>query len=374
MFGRTACVMILSVAALCNRAGAEADPAQEPAVIAVNKIWPAVVNINTERVVRRTVREPFDELFYEFFGGQMAPPRQLSQTVQSLGSGFIVDPKGYIVTNEHVVERAADLKIQVTTADGETYNAQYIAGDPKSDLAFIKIDPKQPLPHVNLEQLSSNHLGQSVLVLGNPVGYGISVSRGILSANKRSIAIGNFEYKDLLQTDAAINPGNSGGPIIDLAGKLVGVSSVKMAYTPQGVPTQGIGFGIPAEIIRDRVAVFMKTAKAGKKPSDSSAVWRAFGLRVQDLTNALSQAFDYENGRGVLVSDVEKDGPAAKAGFKRGLVIYQVGSYEVGSAQDVELVTEQLDSGATVEFLVGATQRIGQRYVRRVQTVAVVAR
>src|SRR5207237_823633 len=157
--------------------------------------------------------------------------------VQSLGSGFLIDPAGYIITNEHVVQRAAEMKIHVTTSDGKTYDARYIAGDSERDLALIKIENKGQFSFISLNDLSPNLLGETVLVLGNPLGYGISVSRGILSANKRTIVMENLEFKDLVQTDAAINPGNSGGPVIDLSGKLVGISSVKMAYTPQGVPT-----------------------------------------------------------------------------------------------------------------------------------------
>src|SRR5215210_3135441 len=125
---------ILGVTA--SLAQSPADPATEPAVIAVSKAMPAVVNINTERVVKRTVRDPYDDFFNNFFGGPTRPTRQIRQKVQSLGSGFIVDPAGYIVTNEHVVERAADLKIQVTTTDGKTYTARYVSGDPSSDVAF----------------------------------------------------------------------------------------------------------------------------------------------------------------------------------------------------------------------------------------------
>src|SRR5690348_17483897 len=131
-----AAFLMVAVSAPCF---AQADPAAEPAVLAVGKVLPAVVNINTERVVRRTVRDPFDDFYSQFFGYYQRRPREIRQTLQSLGSGFIVDPAGYIVTNEHVVERAADLKIQVTTDDSKTYSAHYITGDPKKDLAFIKI-------------------------------------------------------------------------------------------------------------------------------------------------------------------------------------------------------------------------------------------
>src|SRR5437899_2837478 len=135
---------------------AQADPAAEPAVLAVAKVLPAVVNINTERVVRRTVRDPFEDFYAQFFGYNRVRPREIRQTLQSLGSGFIVDPAGYIITNQHVVERAADLRIHVTTNDGKTYNAHYITGDDKTDLALIKIDAETALPFNNHEDISPN--------------------------------------------------------------------------------------------------------------------------------------------------------------------------------------------------------------------------
>src|SRR6266849_3952614 len=243
----------------------QGDPAAEPAVLAVAKVLPAVVNINTERVVRRTVRDPFDDFYAQFFGYNRFRPREIRQTLQSLGSGFIIDPAGYIVTNQHVVERAADLKIHVTTNDGKTYNAHYIAGDDKTDLAFIKIDAQTDFPFINLDNISPNLLGQTVMVVGNAVGYGSSISRGVLSAVKRNITVEETEYKNLVQTDAAINPGNSGGPVIDISGRLVGISSAKMAFTPQGITTQGLGFAIPADVVRDSVNHFKQVAmKQGK--------------------------------------------------------------------------------------------------------------
>ena len=240
---------------------AQSDPASEPAVLAVAKVMPAVVNINTERVVRRQIRDPFEDFASQFFGNYRVRPREMRQTLQSLGSGCLVDPAGYIVTNQHVVERAADLKIEVTTNDGKTYSAHYITGDEEKDLAFIKIDAKAAFPFVDLQNISPNLLGQTVIVVGNAMGYGSSISRGVLSATKRDITVENTDYHNLIQTDAAINPGNSGGPVIDLSGKLVGISSAKMAFTPQGVPTQGLGFAIPAETVRASVAEFKKIAQ-----------------------------------------------------------------------------------------------------------------
>src|SRR5438270_2945015 len=263
-----AAFLMVAVSAPCF---AQADPASEPSVLAVAKVLPAVVNINTERVVRRTVRDPLEDLYAQFFGYNRGRPRQIRQTLQSLGSGFIIDPRGYIVTNQHVVERAADLKIHVTTHDDRTYNAHYIAGDDKTDLACIKIDAQTDFPFINLDNISPNLLGETVIVVGNAVGYGSSISRGVLSAVKRNITVDDVEYKDLVQTDAAINPGNSGGPVIDLSGRLVGISSAKMAFTPQGVPTQGLGFAIPAEVVRQSVDGFKKIAQKKPEPKRQGA-------------------------------------------------------------------------------------------------------
>src|SRR5246500_4735528 len=323
---------------------AQADPASEPAVLAVAKVLPAVVNINTERVVRKTVRDPVEDFYAQFFGYNRIRPRQIRQTLQSLGSGFIIDPGGYIVTNQHVVERAADLKIHVTTNDGKTYNAHYITGDDTTDLAFIKIDAKGAFPFISLENISPNLLGETVMVVGNAVGYGSSISRGVLSAVKRDITVDETEYKDLVQTDAAINPGNSGGPVIDLSGRLVGIASAKMAFTPQGVPTQGLGFAIPAEVVRDSVNRFKKTAQiqpATKSPLITSETFgsraeKLFGMQLQDLNQELSDALGYARSRGVLITAVEPDGPADDAGIERGLVVYRVGKTQTGSVKQIE--------------------------------------
>ena len=363
--------------AVADQAFAQNDPASEPSVIAVGRTMPAVVNINTERVVKHAVRDPYDEFFNQFFGGPMRRPRILSQKVQSLGSGFIVDPAGYIVTNEHVVQRAAELKISVTTNDGKTYEATYIAGAQQADLAFLKIDSKQPLPFISPTDLSPNLLGQTVLVLGNPLGYGSSVARGILSAKNRTVAVDEVEYKNLLQTDAAINPGNSGGPVVDISGKLVGISSVKMAFTPQGVPTQGLGFAIPGETVREKVAEFKKIAAEPKsaKPKEIAAshARKYFGLHLQDLTAALAESFGAEAGSGVLISEVDPQTPGEAARLKRGLVIYKVGRYQVTSAKQVEDLLSAVDSGAPVDFTVGIVRRAGGQNVRQLQTVQLTA-
>ncbi len=365
---------------MAQNAIAQADPASEPAVLAVAKVLPAVVNINTERVVRRRVRDPFDDFVNQYFGNYRSQPREIRQTLQSLGSGFIVDPTGYIVTNEHVVQRAADLKIEVTMNDGKVYNARYITGDEKKDLAFIKIEAKAEFPFIDLNNLSPNLLGQTVLVVGNALGYGSSISRGVLSATKRDITVDEVDYKNLLQTDAAINPGNSGGPVIDLSGRLVGVSSAKMAFTPQGVPTQGLGFAIPADTVRDSVGTFREIAKNQPPPKPKSTepddrgskAQQLFGIQLQNLTTDLTDALGYAAGKGVLISAVEPDSPADRAGIQRGLVIYRLGKYNVNSVKQVENLLARVGSGNQVDFTVGIIRSNGGG--QRTETVPLTAR
>lgn len=373
------CAVPVLLFGTCGHILAQADPASEPTVLAVAKVLPAIVNINTERVLRRRVRDPFEDFAAQYFGNYRSRPREIRQTLQSLGSGFIVDPNGYIVTNQHVVERAADLKIEVTMSNGKTVNARYITGDEKKDLAFIKIDAKEPLPFIPLDNPSPNLLGQTVIVVGNALGYSSSVSRGVLSGMKRDITIEQIEYKNLLQTDAAINPGNSGGPLIDLSGRLVGVSSAKMAFTPQGVPTQGVGFAIPADTVRETVAQFKAIAENQPAPrgtpddiAQASAAERLFGMQLQNLTQDLTDALGLAAGKGVLVSSVEPGSPADEIGIERGLVIYRVGKYDVRSVAQVEKLLAHARTGTAVDFTVGIIRSGNQS--PRLETTTLTAR
>ena len=341
------------------------DPSQEPAVKMVARVMPAVVNINTESIVRRQVRDPFDALFNDFFGGQMRPPRTIAQKVQSLGSGFFIDSAGTIITNAHVVERAAEMKISVTTSAGKTYSARYITGDPDHDLAMIKVDAKETFPFIALNDLSPNHLAQTCLVLGNPLGYGSSVARGILSARGRSVTIGDVEYQNLVQTDAAINPGNSGGPVVDINGKLVGIASVKMSFTPQGVPTQGIGFAIPGSVVREKVEEFKKIARGEPVPDKASLAKKFFGLTLQDVDARLAANFGYREGSGALIAEVETNSPAATLGIQPGMLVTAVGRNTITGARQVEKLLKQIDPGGRADFVLAWWQRSprGQRLV-----------
>ncbi len=328
----------------------DADPAQEASVKAVAKAMPAVVNINTESIVKRTVRDPMDAFYNEFFGGAMRPPRMIKQKVQSLGSGFFIDDKGTIITNAHVVERAAEMKISVTTPSGKTYTARYITGDPDHDLAMIKVDAPEKSPFIALNDLSKNLLGQTCLVLGNPLGYGSSVARGILSAKGRSVTVGDIEYQNLVQTDAAINPGNSGGPVVDIAGRLVGISSVKMSFTPQGVPTQGIGFAIPGSVVREKVDEFRKIERGEKVVEKPGLARKFFGLVLQEVDEKSAATTGFRESGGALIAEVEPKSPAAAAGIQPGMLITAVGRYEVAGVKPIEKLLKQVDTGSRVDF------------------------
>ena len=218
-----------------------------------------------------------------------------------------------------------------------------------------------------------------MLVLGNPLGYNSSVSRGILSANEREITVEGNTYRHLIQTDAAINPGNSGGPLVDLGGRIIGIASVKLSFTSQGTPTQGLGFAIPANAVASKVAEFKaipadnsaQTARRGPGTTGSPSARRLFGLQLQTLTQELADAFGVRGTSGVLVADVERGSPAQQAGIRQGMVIYKVGTFEIDSPGKVEALLRDVQGGAAVEFTIG-TGTYAQRYSKGRQQIGTV--
>ncbi len=261
------------------------DAARDPVVIAVQKVLPTVVNISTERIAEREFNDPFEELFQQFFHQTR---RSQEPGSQSLGSGVIVDEDGWIVTNWHVVQRAT--KISVILADGSTYEAQYVSGDDKNDLALLRIQPKKPLPAIEIASEGQTMLGETVVAIGNPFGFDHTVTRGVISAKDRSWPPQNPQFEDVLQTDAAINPGNSGGPLINVRGQLVGIN---MALLPQA---QGIGFAVPAKRVANLLAMWFS-------PEKRARLW--LGARFA------------REGNNIVVSDVQTNSPAAQAGLQK---------------------------------------------------------
>jgi serine protease Do len=289
----------------------------------VEKLEPSVVNISTTSVLEARgylnfpspsgKENPFEEFFKRFFGGQL-PQHQFRQ--HTLGSGFIISPDGYVVTNNHVIDRAKD--IQVTLADGESYEGKIVGRDPKTDLALLKIQPKEKLQAVEFGNSDKLRIGDWVIAIGNPFGLGNTVTAGIVSAKGRILGLGN--YDDFIQTDAPINPGNSGGPLFDLAGELVGVNTAIVAGG------QGIGFSIPSNLVRNVVDQLETKGKVVRG-------W--LGVLAQQVTPEIAEGMNLKEPKGALVADVTPDSPAQKAGIKRGDVIVALNGHEIGNVSDL---------------------------------------
>jgi serine protease Do len=285
------------------------------------KVEKAVVNISTTQVVEGNPLtpfmgpgSPFGHFFglnpKEFFGNQ---PQGKMKT-HALGSGFIISEDGLILTNNHVVEKATEIKIKLLS--GKEYDAKLVGRDSKTDLALIKVTPDSDFPKpAVLGDSDAMRVGDWVMAVGNPFGLGNTVTTGIISAKSR--ILGEGPYDDFLQTDAAINPGNSGGPLFNMQGQVIGINTAIIA---QG---QGIGFAIPINMAKE----LLPQLKKGK------VVRGWLGLMIQDITPELAKSFGLKSAKGVLVSEVVKDSPAEKAGLLRGDVILRFAGKEIENAR-----------------------------------------
>src|SRR6202035_254362 len=280
----------------------------------VKRAMPAVVNISSSKVVKdqgSSGNGMFDDPFFrQFFGGRMPQQQQpRSQRETSLGSGVVVSPDGYILTNNHVVDGATDVK--VSFANKEEYPAKVVGADKYSDVAVLKID-KRGLPTLPFADSAHAEVGDVVLAIGEPFGVGQTVTMGIISAKGRG-GLGIERFEDFIQTDAAINRGNSGGALIDPRGDLVGINTAILSGETGG--NQGIGFAIPANMAKNVMEQIMSKGK----------VTRGFlGILPQELTPEMAKAFGVPNTHGVAIAQVEPNSPAQKAGLKVGDVITAV--------------------------------------------------
>jgi len=292
-------------------------------------VSPAVVNVSASKVVRESPvfrhffspfgggeqgqgEDPFRDFFEKFFGDQ--PQREMRQ--RSLGSGFAIDQEGFILTNNHVVEKADEIEVKLS--NGSTYQAKVVGKDPKTDLALIKINPDKPLPTLRLGDSSAAQVGEWVLAIGNPFGLGGTVTQGIISAKGRVIGAG--PYDNFIQTDASINPGNSGGPLVNMRGEVIGVNTAIVAGG------QGIGFAIPIDMAREVLPQL-------KSKGYVTRGW--IGVAIQEVTPELAKSFGLKEPRGALVADVTAGGPAAKAGLEPGDVIVEFGGHPIGEMSEL---------------------------------------
>jgi serine protease Do len=321
----------------------------------VKRVLPAVVNISvTEKPDADVLSDelpqqfngPFGDFLRRFFeqhGGQFEPgpffegPGGQSGIKQiALGSGFIIDPEGHIVTNNHVVGEAE--RVQVILQDGKKYPAKIIGRDPRTDLAVLKIDAGKPLPYVSFGDSGRAQVGDWVVAVGNPFGLGGTVTTGIISARGRDIHSGQFD--DFLQIDAPINRGNSGGPTFDLAGQVIGINTA--IYSPNG-GSVGIGFAIPANVAKRVVAQLEAHGKVTRG-------W--LGVEIQQVTPAIASSLGLKNDRGAIVAAVSKDSPAARAGLKQGDVILSFDGHPVKELRDLPRLVANTAPGSEAALTV----------------------
>ena len=315
------------------------------------RVTPAIVNVTVTSRAKTNVAEgdlpeglqdsPFGQFFGQQFGqqfGRQGRPQQ-PRVEHGLGSGVIISPDGYIVTNNHVVDGATD--VRVTMSDRRILPAKVVGTDPLTDLAVIKVDGNN-LPNAPWGDSTKLHPGQTVLAFGNPFGFRFTVTRGIVSALNRPNHVVDDARKpgQFIQTDAAINPGNSGGPLVNARGEVVGINT--FLISPSG-SFSGMGFAIPTQIVRPTVEKLIQSGKV---------THGYMGIGISDLTPENSKFFHMDNAVGAVVSQVEPDSPGAKAGLKVGDVITQINGKEVSDASDLQVVVGQKYPGTTVHLQV----------------------
>lgn len=311
----------------------------------VETAMPAVVNISTTQKVE--VRNPFEgldfpegspfEMFKDYFDRDFANPDGGTKTrkATSLGSGFIIDAEGYIVTNYHVVAEADEINVTLSDDSEKSFKAKVIGKDSKTDLALLKIEAKKALPFLKFVETDTSRVGDWVIAIGNPFGLGVSVSSGIVSAKSRFIP---GQYDDFIQTDAPINKGNSGGPMINMNGEVIGVNSV--IISPSG-GSVGIGLAIPSEIAQPII----------KQLKEKGAVVRGWlGVKVQYVTEDIAKSLGLVNAKGALVSEVIKDSPSEKAGVKVGDVITKFDDKEINNMQKLPRLVAETPIGKSAKI------------------------
>jgi serine protease Do len=283
---------------------------------------------------------PMDPFFRQFFGqdgneggGRFNMPRDSRE--KALGSGIIVSPEGYILTNNHVVDGATDVRI--TLSDKREFKARIVGADPKTDVAVLKIDAKNLAP-ITIGDSSKVQVGDVALAIGNPFGVGQTVTKGIISATGRG-GLGIEDYEDFLQTDAPINPGNSGGALINDRGELVGINTAIISHGSGG--SQGIGFAVPANLARNVMDQVLKTGH----------VTRAYlGIYPQDVTPAMAKAFGQKDSQGIVVGDVSLNSPAQKAGIQRGDIILHINGKPVTDSNQLRMSVSMMQPGTELKL------------------------
>ena len=330
-----------------------ADPAEGPSrtgfAPVVKSVLPDVVNISTSKVVKSQGPEQFEfdgpegmpPFFQQFFGQQFGPnsrnpmPRERSRREDSLGSGVVVSPDGYILTNNHVIDGATDVK--VTFSDKRQLQAKVVGTDAKTDIAVLKVEGGN-FPAITIGDSAKVEVGDYALAIGDPFGVGQTVTMGIISAKNRG-NLGIEDYEDFIQTDAPINPGNSGGALVNDRGELVGINTAILSHGSGG--NEGIGFAIPVNLARSVMTQIL----------DHGKVNRAYlGIMVQDVTPGIEKAMNLKDMKGVLVGDVTPSGPAQRSGVQRGDVILEVNGKPMSDSRELRMTISMMSPDSTVSL------------------------
>jgi serine protease Do len=323
------------------------------------RLLPAVVNISTTQTVKTERNQqgqpgapnrrgpeipqfppgsPFEEFFRDFFDRQQRPDSPAPRRAQSLGSGFIIDPSGYIVTNNHVIAEADEVKVTLHDNQQQQIPAKVIGKDPKTDLALLKVEYSKPLPFVKFGNSDVARVGDWVVAIGNPFGLGGSVTAGIISARQRDINAG--PYDDFIQTDASINRGNSGGPMFNLAGDVVGINTA--IYSPSG-GSVGIGFAIPSALAKPVIDQLRQYGKARRG-------W--LGVNIQTVTDEIAESLGLDKPKGALVARVTENGPADKAKIQSGDVVTKFDGKDVTEMRRLPRIVAETPVDKTVPITV----------------------
>ncbi|MBV9063527.1 MAG: DegQ family serine endoprotease [Alphaproteobacteria bacterium] len=330
----------------------------------VERVSPAVVTVTVEQEINaaagmnpQDIPEPFRDFFNQF-GQQEGKPFNIPRKAVAMGSGFIIDKAGYIVTNNHVVESAKAIKVKLT--DGREFDAKLIGADPATDVAVLKIRSDRSLPNVEFGDDRQVRVGDWVIAVGNPFGLSNTVTAGIVSSIGRNV--GDGPYTSFIQIDAPINRGNSGGPTFDTRGRVIGMNS--MIFSPSG-GSVGIGFAIPASTVRDVVAQLKEHGRVTRG-------W--LGVEVQAITPEMAASFGAKDIKGAIVANVVPGGPAQKAGFRQGDLVVAINGTPVEDSRDLTRRVGALPAGTTATFTVvreGTRQDLRAKVgVRKDQQVA----
>lgn len=332
-------------------ANANEGPSRNSYAPVLKSVLPAVVNISSSKVVRGQSESSEETMpfFRQFFGGgdgegNFALPQPRDHREKSLGSGVIISPEGYLLTNNHVVDGATD--VRVTLSDKREFQGRVVGTDPKTDIAVLKIEASNLFP-ITIGDSAKAEVGDTVLAIGDPFGVGETVTKGIISATGRG-NLGIEDYEDFIQTDAPINPGNSGGALINDRGELIGINTAIITHGSGG--NQGIGFAVPSNLARTVMEEILKNGK----------VTRAYlGIFPQDVTPAIAKAFGEKDPNGVLVSDISPNSPAEAAGLQRGDIILEVNGKPMTDSNQLRMTISMMQPGSEAKLKVvhGGSQR-----------------